>query len=98
MGRRPTFLDRARELASNAWIDAELAVAAGDWERAAGILDGIGAVGEAAETRRVGAELLVRDGRRDDAEALLEPALAFYESVGATARVQAGRALLTASA
>jgi hypothetical protein len=48
--------------------------------------------------RRVGGDVLFRSGRRAEAEVLLAPALAFYESVGATARVQAGRALLAASA
>jgi tetratricopeptide (TPR) repeat protein len=98
LGRTPDYLNAPGGLLQTPWLEAMLAVAAGNWQRGAEILDSVGTPGDAADVRRVGAEVLLRDGRRREAEALLPPALRFYESVGATARVQAGRALLAASA
>jgi tetratricopeptide (TPR) repeat protein len=63
---------------------ANLALVAGDFGRAAELLDEGGIAFAAADARRYAAEQLGRDGRRGDAEEQLEQALAFYRSVRAT--------------
>ena len=47
-----------------------------------------------AEARLRLAEQLIREGRRDEGEAELEKALAFYRPIGATLYVERGEALL----
>jgi hypothetical protein len=50
-----------------------------------------------AAARRRAAEALFAAGRRAEGEAMLEPALAFWRSVGATAYLHEGEALLAAA-
>lgn len=80
-------LERASE---TPWIEAGIAFARGEPVAAAEILTGIGALASAAYCRLSAA-------RRGDL-AQLEPALAFYRSVGATRFVEEGELLLAASA
>jgi hypothetical protein len=58
----------------------------------------LGAGPEEARARLRAVELLVRDGRRAEADVELERALAFWRSAGATAYVREGEALMAASA
>jgi len=62
------------------------------------ILDEMGALGEEAFVRLRGAEALVQAGRRAEADAMLQQALAFYRSVGATRYIREAEALFAASA
>ena len=55
-------------------------------------MEGVGLVGSPD------AELLVQDGRRAEADAELERALAFWRTAGATAFIRQGEALMAASA
>jgi class 3 adenylate cyclase/tetratricopeptide (TPR) repeat protein len=80
-------LERAPE---TPWIEAGIAFARGEPAAAAEILTEIGALASAAYCRLSAA-------RRGDL-AQLEPALAFYRSVGATWFVEEGESLLAASA
>ena len=58
----------------------------------------MGAGPHEAYARLRAAENLVREGRRAEADAELERALAFWRTAGATAYVREGEALLAASA
>jgi tetratricopeptide (TPR) repeat protein len=80
------------------WVDAALAVAAGDFRRAADVMAGLGSVPFEMFYRLRAAEALVAEGRRAEADEQLRPALAFYRSVRATRYVQEGEALLAVSA
>jgi len=80
------------------WHLAARAFAAGDLGRAADIMGDMGAVSEEARDRLWLAHTLVEQGRRTEADAELQRALAFYRSVGATRYIQQAEALRAASA
>jgi hypothetical protein len=80
------------------WLESASEYAAGHFGAAAEILAEIGAAAEEAFVRLRGAELLVAAGRRAEADALLQQALTFYRSVGATAYVAEAERLFAASA
>ena len=80
------------------WLDAARAYTAGAFEEAAEILARMGAVPEEALARLHVAEALVQAGRRAEADAHLQRALAFYRSVGATAYMRQAESLFAASA
>jgi class 3 adenylate cyclase/tetratricopeptide (TPR) repeat protein len=80
------------------WSDAARAIDEGDLVRAAETLAAMEHRPAEADARLRAAEALMREGRRAEADAQLGRALAFYRSVGATAYVRRGEALLAASA
>jgi tetratricopeptide (TPR) repeat protein len=80
------------------WLAGGRAVAFGDLDAAAEIYGAIGALPDEAHVRLRAAAALVEAGRRDDADAELLRALAFYRRVGATAALQTGERLIAASA
>jgi class 3 adenylate cyclase/tetratricopeptide (TPR) repeat protein len=80
------------------WYRAAFAYASDDPLAAAEIYGEVGAHPEEAYARLRAAELLVQDGRRAEADAELERALAFWRTAGATAFVRQGEALMAASA
>jgi hypothetical protein len=88
IGRSDGFLEAAGTTDLHTrWLDAACAVAAGDFDDAAGIYAEIGSLPDEALARlRAGSEAEVRQ------------ALSFYGSVGATRYIQQGEALLAASA
>jgi class 3 adenylate cyclase/tetratricopeptide (TPR) repeat protein len=79
------------------WIAAAQAFVAGDLEGAAAAYDEIGSRPDATLARLRGAESSLASGRREEAKAQLEPALAFYGEVGATARLAEAEALLASA-
>jgi class 3 adenylate cyclase/tetratricopeptide (TPR) repeat protein len=81
-----------------AFNQAARAGAAGDHSRAADLYAAMGSPSLEALHRLAAAESLLTAGRREEGEAELERALAFYRSVGATAHIERGETLLTASA
>jgi tetratricopeptide (TPR) repeat protein len=87
-----------REPFRSPWAQAAEAVAGGDFHAAAEVFASIGALSGEAFFRLRAAEALVAQGRQAEADEQLRPALAFYESVGATRYVREGEALLAASA
>jgi class 3 adenylate cyclase/tetratricopeptide (TPR) repeat protein len=97
---RAEDLQRVAESApiSTSWLEAAVAYAAGDFDRAAGILADIGAVADEARLRLHAAEALVEAGRRPEADVHLQRALAFYRSVGATGYIRQAEELFAASA
>ena len=80
------------------WVQAASAICSGELRRAADVLGGIGYVTGEAYARLRAAKQLVEEGRRAEADAELNRALAFYREVGATAYVREGEALLAESA
>ena len=99
-------LDRAGEFlhvvgrapANSRWFDAAAAFASREFERAAAVYAEIGSVPDEAYARLRAAERLLEQGRRSEADEQLERALAFYRSVGATAYIEEGEALVAATA
>ena len=97
---RTDDLDRVLSSApiSTRWLEAASAFAHGRFDEAAGILAEIGAVADEALLRLRAAEALVEAGRRAEADAQLQRALAFYRSVGATAYIREAEGMFAASA
>jgi class 3 adenylate cyclase/tetratricopeptide (TPR) repeat protein len=95
-GRREEFLALARA-GGGPWIEAATARVLGDVEKAVAAFAAIGARPLEAAARQRAAEALFAAGRRAEGEAELEPALAFWRSVGATAYLHEGEALLAAA-
>jgi hypothetical protein len=83
---------------STRWLDAARAYGSGAFEEAADIYVEIGSVPDEAYARLRAAEALIEAGRRVEADAQLQRALAFYRSVGATAYITEGESLFAASA
>ncbi|HEU0247629.1 MAG TPA: AAA family ATPase [Gaiellaceae bacterium] len=99
LGRGPEFLESAGVLgAPTPWLDAAKLWAEGEFERAGDLLGEMGSLPDEALARLRAAERLVAAGRRAEADAQLQRALAFFRSVGATRYVREGEALLAASA
>ena len=74
-----------------------MAFDSGDFAGAAQRYAEIGSLPDEAYARLCEAERLVRTGRRPEADSELQHALAFWRSVGATAYVREGEALLAAA-
>jgi class 3 adenylate cyclase/tetratricopeptide (TPR) repeat protein len=80
------------------WLEAAAAMAAGDFERAAGIYARIGSLPDEASARLRAGERLLAGGHRAAGNAQLRRALDFYGQVAATAYLREGQALLATSA
>ncbi len=80
------------------WVDAASAICSGELRRAADVLEETGYPTGEAYARLRAAKQFVEEGRRAEADAELNRALAFYREVGATAYVREGEALLAESA
>jgi tetratricopeptide (TPR) repeat protein len=80
------------------WLQAALAFVSKDFIRAADLYAEIGTLPDEAYARLRGAAQFVGEERRQEADAELQKAVAFWRSVGATAYVQEGEALLAKSA
>jgi hypothetical protein len=83
---------------STRWLEAARAYAAGAYLDAAEVYADIGCVPDEAFARLRAAEALIKAGRRPEADAQLQRALAFYRSVGATAYIREAESLFAASA
>jgi class 3 adenylate cyclase/tetratricopeptide (TPR) repeat protein len=80
------------------WAQAAMAIATGEFERAAELYAEIGSLPDQSYARLRAAERLFAAGRRTEASAQVEQALAFYRQVQADAYLDEGTALLAASA
>jgi class 3 adenylate cyclase/tetratricopeptide (TPR) repeat protein len=99
VGREAQYLEGAKQTDQpSPWHRATVAYVSGDLLAAAEIYGEIGAGPHEAYARLRAAESLVTEGRRAEADAELERALAFWRTAGATAYVREGEALLAASA
>ena len=94
--------EQLRELLESApdgpWTRATRAAAAGDHAAAADLFAEMGGRPMEAMHRFVAAEALIAAGRRVEGDVQLALVLDFYRSVGATAYLERGKALLAASA
>jgi class 3 adenylate cyclase/tetratricopeptide (TPR) repeat protein len=98
LGRGEDYAVLLREWPGLPWAEAAEAVCAGEYTRAADVLERIGFRPGEAYARLRAARQLVKAGRRAEADAELERALAFWREVGATRYVREGEELLVASA
>ncbi len=98
LGRGDELLAATEAAPPTRWIDAARLYAGGDFAGAAELYAQIGSLLDEADARLRAAEQLAEAGRREEADAQLERALAFYRSVGATRHVREGEDLLAASA
>jgi tetratricopeptide (TPR) repeat protein len=98
LGRKQQFIDAATTIGGGPWLQAGVAHASGELSRAAEILAEIGARPEEASARLAAASRLVDAGQRSQAESELRLSLAVWRSVGATAYIREGEALLAACA
>jgi class 3 adenylate cyclase/tetratricopeptide (TPR) repeat protein len=80
------------------WLDAAHAYATARFDEAADLYGQIGCIPDEAFARLRAAEALIAAGRRVEADAQLQQALAFYRSVGATAYIREAESLFAASA
>jgi class 3 adenylate cyclase/tetratricopeptide (TPR) repeat protein len=97
LGRDPAWLLQEAGAPPTRWRDAGRAVAQGDLERAAELLEPTGARTFVAAVRLRAARAAAVEGRRAEAAKQLAPALAFYREVGAGAYVREAEALLPAA-
>ena len=99
LGRGKEFLAALGDDApATPWLVAARAVASGDFVKAAEVYAEIGARAPEAQARLLRAEVLVRDGRRAEADAEVNLALMYFRSVRATAFARRGESLLAATA
>jgi class 3 adenylate cyclase/predicted ATPase len=89
-------LDAPGRRTASRWVSAARLLAASEYPDAADEYAAIGARPEEARTRLRAAVALAAEGRRQDADAELERARAFYEEVGAGEYVDAAEARLAA--
>jgi hypothetical protein len=82
---------------STPWVAAAQAVATQEFDQAAALYAEIGSLPDQALARLHAARRLVASGRRDEANAELDLALAFHRRVGAKRYVQEGEAVLAAA-
>ena len=95
LGKQAEFLALVDEShVKTPWRTAAASYVSGDYSAAADVYAKIGALPEEAYARLRAAEAFVGEGRRAEADAELKRALAFWRSVGATAYVREGEALL----
>jgi class 3 adenylate cyclase/tetratricopeptide (TPR) repeat protein len=88
LGRGGQFLDAAAGVTNmTPWHRAAVAFARGEVEQASDICAEMGILPNEAYMRLRAAEKLLGDGRPDAAQAQVEKAIAFYDSVGATAYI-----------
>jgi class 3 adenylate cyclase/tetratricopeptide (TPR) repeat protein len=97
LGLEPEIRAAIHDAPDGPWETVARAEADGDFSRAADLFAELGSPTLEARDRLAAAEQLFAAGRRDEGEAELERALAFYRSVGATAYLEQGEALLAAT-
>jgi len=94
LGRPATVLVEKRHTTRTPWFEAAIAIADGDFDRAADVLERTGARTLVAAVRLRAAGAYAAQGRSAGAGEQIAPALAFYREVGATAYVREAEALL----
>ena len=98
LGRERELLEHTSQLTiSTPWLEAAREIARGQLVEAADHLATTGSVACESSVRLAAARRLSAEGRHAEAERQLTPALAFYRSVGATAAIREGEALLAAA-
>jgi tetratricopeptide (TPR) repeat protein len=98
-GRQEAALQGAIEefAFANPWLEVTKMLIQRDFGPAIEQLERMGALSAAAEARMCGAEWLAQQGRQAEANLQLEPALAFWRSVGARRYLEQGETMLPAA-
>jgi predicted ATPase/class 3 adenylate cyclase len=94
LGRPSTVVVGKSDSLRTPWVEAALAIAHDDFERATAILERTGARTLVAAVRLRAARAYAAQGRPAEAAEQLAPALAFYREVGASAYLREAEALL----
>jgi class 3 adenylate cyclase/tetratricopeptide (TPR) repeat protein len=97
LGRSKDLLPQLTTAPSTPWVAAAQAVATVEFEQAAALYAEIGSLPDEALARLCNAEQLVARGRRSQANAELDRALAFHRRVRAERYIQEGEDLLAAA-
>ena len=98
LGIREDIRKLLEQAPANAWKEAALAGAQGDFVRSGDVYAKWSLPTFEAEARFAAAEELIAAGRRKEGEEQLERAMAFYRSVGATFFIQRGEGLVAQAA
>jgi class 3 adenylate cyclase/tetratricopeptide (TPR) repeat protein len=99
LGRGGELLELAADASiPTPWLEAAAAIAAGDYQQAAATNAEIGSLPDEAFARLRAAEQHLAAGRRAEANAQLQQALAFYRQVAASGYLRESDALVAASA
>jgi tetratricopeptide (TPR) repeat protein len=98
LGRDDDYVVLLRPWQHFPWAEAAEAVCAGEYRRAADVLERIGYRPGEAYARLRAAKQLVEEGRRAEADVELQASLVFWREVGAARYVREGEELLAASA
>jgi class 3 adenylate cyclase len=98
LGRGPEYLAAVADTPPTPWLEAGIAVAGGNFVKAAAIYERIGARATEAWARLLAAESLAAESRRAEAEEQLARALDFFRAARATVFVRRAEALLGSSA
>jgi class 3 adenylate cyclase len=94
LGLGDDLVEALRRQPASGWTDAVAVYLGGDFAGAAAMFAATGSKPDEAEARRRAAEQLAAEGRFAELGEQLQPALAFYRSVGATRYVRECEALL----
>ena len=95
LGRGRDLLDSLSTAPATPWSKAATHYVLGEFAAAADDFAQLGSLRLEADARLRAAGALVAEGRRGEADAHLQRALAFYRSVGATRYIREGEALLS---
>jgi class 3 adenylate cyclase/tetratricopeptide (TPR) repeat protein len=98
LDKQDELREPAEQVLRTPWLEAALALATGEFARAAEVYGAMGFRPDEAYARLRAAEAFVAEGRRAEADAELQASLGFWRSVGATAYIREGEALMAASA
>ncbi|MDT4940180.1 MAG: hypothetical protein QOJ34_269, partial [Pseudonocardiales bacterium] len=96
LGRREELLLWLGPGLGSVWTNTARAILDHEYDAALSTLEPMGAVYLASLIRLRAGENLVQQGRREEAEAVLQPAITFFESVAATRYLRSAQALLAA--
>jgi hypothetical protein len=96
IGRRDELRAWLGPVGGSSWTVSARAILDDDFLAAIAALEPSGAIYALSLVRLRAAERFAADGRREEAEVILRPALAFFRSVGATRHLRAADALLAA--
>ena len=98
LGRESELVDGSFQLGiATPWVSAAAEIGRGRLVEAVSLLAATGSITFESYVRLSAAQRLAAEGRHAEAQRVLEPALAFYRSVGATSAVRESEMLLAAA-
>lgn len=96
LGRREELLLWLGPDRGSVWTQAARAILTNDFAEALSLTEPMGAIYTASLIRLRAGEKLIQQGRHEEAEAMLQPAITFFASVGATRYLRTAEDLLAA--